>query len=92
MAAPGGVPNDKAGIREVYALLARRDERDEEAHGTIIEKLDEVCLIVKGHDERVEDAEDEIKRLRGNSNLYDFALLISTAIGTAIAAVIGSRQ
>ena len=81
MAPPGGVPNDKAGIREVYALLAQRDERDEEAHSTIIEKLDEVCLIVKGHDERVETNTKEIDKLRNRSNWFDGGLLLLNAIG-----------
>ena len=81
MVAPGGGPNNKATIREVYELLEKRDERDEKAHSTIIKKLDEVCLIVKGHDERVENNTKEIDKLRNRSNWFDGGLLALQAIG-----------
>ncbi len=91
MATPGGVP-ETVTIKMLYeAIIDQNTERDV-LRNDIKQEVAKLCVTVNRQDVRVKHNSDEIKRLRGNSNLYDFALLISTAIGTAIAAVIGSRQ
>ena len=88
MVAPGGNP-DKATIREVHELLTDLAERDSLVHAIIMDKLDDVCLLVGRQDERVLRNAIEIEKLRERSTISDIVISVGAAIAAIMAAVIG---
>ena len=94
MAEPGGNPNNggRVTIRDLYEALEKQNTERHQMERRISQKLDELCITVGRQDERTKRNTVEIEKLRERSTITDIALAIGAAIGTAISAIIGSRQ
>ncbi len=71
--------------REIAALALTQSEERADMERRLLEKLDGLPTQVKTNTK-------EIDNLRKYSNIKDIAIAIGAAVGSGLAAVIGSRQ
>ena len=94
----GNGPNNSSRVttQQFYeALLDNKDEMklaEDRQNEARIEMERRIMDELKGVPNQVETNKDEITRLRNSSNAKDWGLLLTSVVGNAIAAVIGSRQ
>ena len=82
---PGETPNNRITTKQFYEALLDQNKQRSEMERRIMKEL-------KGVPTQVATNKGEIDRLRLNSNVKDVAIAVGAAIGTAVAAVIGSKQ
>ena len=95
MGSPGGNPSNSSGRvtnRELYEALMKQNKERNELKDQLVAKIDGLCVSVGRQDERIKHNADEIKTIRNRSNIADIAIAIGAAVGTAISAVVGTRQ
>jgi hypothetical protein len=81
----GGAPNNRVSTQQFYEALLKQNESMADMERRIMAEL-------KGVPTQVETNKEEIKILRKQSNVKDIAIAVGAAIGTAAAALIGSKQ
>jgi len=84
--------SEPVGIRELYLLLLKQNEERYEMERRIVERIEKIVNSLSPMETLVKTNKEEIDRLRNRSNLLDLLIGIGSAIGSAIAGILGTRQ
>jgi hypothetical protein len=92
----GGAPNNRVTTQTFFEAQLKTNQAISELKDSQNERMDDmerrIMAELKGVPTQVETNKEEIKILRKQSNVKDIAIAVGAAIGTAAAALIGSKQ